>query len=291
MDLDLYSNIIINIMDDPVGELIEKYGKGQQRTTEWFTARGEMLTASEIVKACVDATPAMKHEIVMSKLSPRSSEGSGARSLIWGTRFEQIAKDIYCFKNPGIQIVDTTCIPHPDYSFLGASPDGILRCFDTTHPLHNHLIEIKCPISRVVDGTISNQYMCQMQLQMECTRISKCEFVEMKFKELTYTEWVDSKAQYKSFFAVTDLGDVIYKHFNDARDVPTWRADTFTNMEDDHRIFYWEIVTIDQQTVNHDPNWLLKNIDSFKSIWDLVIHHRSSGTFPQNPKEASILIL
>jgi putative phage-type endonuclease len=291
MDLGLYSIIGINIMDDPVGELIEKYGKGQQRTTEWFTARGEMLTASEIVKACVDATPAMKHEIIMSKLSPRSSEGSGARSLIWGTRFEQIAKDIYCSKNPGIQIVDTTCIPHPDYSFLGASPDGILRCFDTTHPLHNRLIEIKCPISRIVDGTISNQYMCQMQLQMECTRISKCEFVEMKFKELTYTEWVDSKAQYKSFFAVTDSGDVIYKHFNDARDVPTWRADIFTNMEDDHRIFYWEIVTIDQQTVNHDPNWLLKNIDSFKSIWETVVHHRSSGTFPLNPKEASILIL
>jgi hypothetical protein len=35
----------------------------------------------------------------------------------------------------------------------------------------------------------------------------------------------------------------------------------------------------------------IKNIDSFKSIWDTVIHHRSSGTFPLNPKEASILIL
>jgi len=291
MDLGLYSNTDINIMDDPVGELIEKYGKGQQRTTEWFTARGEMLTASEIVKACVDATPAMKHEIVMSKLSTRSSEGSGARSLIWGTRFEQIAKDIYCSKNPGIQIVDTTCVPHPEYSFLGASPDGILRCLDTSHPLHNRLIEIKCPITRVVDGSISNQYMCQMQLQMECTRISKCEFVEMKFKELTYTEWVDSKAQYKSFFAVTDSGNVIYKHFSDARDVPTWRADTFKEMEDDHRLFYWETVTIDQQTVNHDPNWLLKNIDSFKQVWDLVVQHRTAGTFPLNPKEATILIL
>jgi putative phage-type endonuclease len=291
MDLGLYTITGINIMDDPVGELIEKYGKGQQRTTEWFTARGEMLTASEIVKACVDATPAMKHEIVMSKLSTRSSEGSGARSLIWGTRFEQIAKDIYCSKNPGIQIVDTTCVPHPEYSFLGASPDGILRCLDTTHPLHNRLIEIKCPISRVVDGSISNQYMCQMQLQMECTRISKCEFVEMKFKELTYTEWVDSKAQYKSFFAVTDSGDVIYKHFSDDRDVPTWRADTFKEMEDDHRLFYWETVTIDQQTVNHDPNWLLKNIDSFKQVWDLVVQHRTAGTFPLNPKDATILIL
>jgi hypothetical protein len=77
-----------------VDDLIAKYGKDDQRTAEWHQKRGEMLTASEIFKACLDATPAMKHEIVVSKLVPRSSEGAGSRSLVWGTRFEQIAKDI-----------------------------------------------------------------------------------------------------------------------------------------------------------------------------------------------------
>lgn len=277
-------------MDDPIADLIVKYGKNDQRTTEWHQKRGEMLTASEIFKACVDSTPAMKHEIIMSKLAPRSSEGSGARSLIWGTRFEQIAKDIYCFQNPGLQIVDTTCIPHPDYPFLGASPDGILRCFDKTHPLHNRLIEIKCPISRVVDGTVSNAYMCQMQLQMECTRISKCEFVEFKFKDLTYTEWVDSIAQYKSFFAVSDTGSVIYKHFNDTRTVPEWRSEVINNNED-YRIFYWELATVSHQTIEHNPSWILKNIESFKSTWELVLQYRAAGTLPQKPSEAALLIL
>lgn len=277
-------------MDYSVDDLITMYGKNDQRTAEWHQKRGEMLTASEIYKACVDSTPAMKHEIVVSKLVVRSSEGSGARSLVWGTRFEQIAKDIYCFQNPGINIVDTTCIPHPEYSFLGASPDGILRCSDTTHLLHNRLIEIKCPISRIVDGTVSNQYMCQMQLQMECTRISRCEFVEMKFKELTYTEWVDSKSQYKSFFGVTDSGVVTYKHFTDSRSVPKWRSEIYNN-EDDHRVFYWELSTVHQQTVDHDPNWLLKNIVSFKTVWDVVLQHRASGTLPQKPSEAAVLIL
>ena len=278
-------------MNCSVDGLIAKYGKNDQRTAEWHQKRGEMLTASEIVKACVDATPAMKHEIIMSKLAPRSSEGSGSRSLVWGTRFEQIAKDIYCSQNPGINIVDTTCIPHPEYSFLGASPDGILRCADTTHPLHNRLIEIKCPISRVLDGSpVSAQYMCQMQLQMECACISKCEFVEMKFKELTYTEWVDSKAQYKSFFGVTDAGIVTYKHFTDSRTVPVWRSEIF-NQEDDHRIFYWELSQIQQQTINHNPEWLIKNIESFRTVWDLVVQHRASGTVPQKPSEAALLIL
>lgn len=278
-------------MEDQVIELIAKYGKDDQRTAEWHQKRGEMLTASEIYKACADATAAQKLEILMSKLVPRSSDGSGSRALVWGTRFEKIAKDIYCFQNPGLEIVDTTCIPHPDYSFLGASPDGILRCIDTSNPLHNRLIEIKCPISRVLDDTpISNVYTCQMQLQMECTRISKCEFVEVKFRELTYTEWVDSISWCKSFFAVTDAGKVVYKDFNDKRTVPEWRSDVFGE-EDDHRIFYWELSQLRQQTVDHDPNWITKNIESFKSTWELVQQHRAAGTLPSKPVDSSILLL
>jgi hypothetical protein len=233
----------------------------------------------------------MKHEIMLSKLAPRSSEGSGARSLVWGTRFEQIAKDIYCFQNPGINIVDTTCIPHPEYPFLGASPDGILRCADTTHPLHNRLIEIKCPISRILDDSpTSTQYICQMQLQMECTHIDKCEFVEFKFKELTYSEWMDSTAQYKSFFAVSSNGEVIYKHFNDNQSVPDWRFKVINN-DEDYRLFYWELSEFRMKTVDHDPSWLPKNIESFKNLWESVLQHRTAGTFPLNPRDASVLIL
>jgi hypothetical protein len=125
---------------------------------------------------------------------------------------------------------------------------------------------------------------------MECTRISKCEFVEMKFKELTYTEWVDSKSQYKSFFGVTDSGVVTYKHFTDTRTVPQWRSEVY-NDEDDHRLFYWELAQIQQQTVDHNPGWIVRNIESFKSTWDLVLQHRAAGTLPQKPSEASVLIL
>jgi len=278
-------------MDEHITFLLEKYGKNDQRTDEWHQKRGQMLTASEIYKACVDASPAAKHEIIISKLNPKSSGGCGARALIWGTRFEPIAKDIYCYMYPGLEIHDTTCIPHPDYSFLGASPDGILKHSDSTHELHGRLIEIKCPIGRVLDDSpTSVTYMCQMQLQMECTGLKKCEFVEMKFKELTYTEWVDSKAQYKSFYAVMADGAVSYKHFNDTRNIETWRKDVVNN-DEDSRMLFWELTESRMKTVDHDPNWLLTNIESFKQVWDSVVQHRAAGTFPRNPKDVSTLIL
>jgi len=45
---------------DHVELLLEKYGQDDQRTDAWHAKRGEMLTASEIHKACKDASPALK---------------------------------------------------------------------------------------------------------------------------------------------------------------------------------------------------------------------------------------
>jgi hypothetical protein len=146
--------------------------------------RGEMLTASDIYKALPNATPAQRYELLISKLVPKiPSEGFGARALIWGTRFEPIAKEIYELENPGFKIVDTSCVKHPTVSYLGASPDGILLHEDTTNPRYGRLVEFKCPISRVFNDStpIPDSYYHQMQLQMECTELYECEYIEMKF--------------------------------------------------------------------------------------------------------------
>jgi len=283
-------------MNDHVKYLIETWGKNDQRTDAWHMKRGEMLTASEIYKACADASPALKHEIIMSKLVGRqqTNSNSGAMSLIWGTRFEPVAKDIYCHLVPGLKIVDTTCVPHPVHSFLGASPDGVLVPDSLDHPLVGSLIEIKCPISRVLDDSpISAMYMCQMQLQMECTGLETCEFVEMKFKELTYTEWVNSKSEFKSFFTIGDDGTgTNYKHFSDTRSVAEWRAAELTDDPDNiQRIIYWELLQHKIQTVKRDPQWLTKNLGSFQEVWSQVQTHRLASTFPQHPKEKTTLVL
>lgn len=281
----------IQIVDD----LLTNYGQNDQRTDAWHTKRGQMLTASEIYKALPEATPAQRYELIMSKLTPRTaSTGPGVRALLWGTRFEPIAKQIYCELQFNIQIYDTTCVPHPTVPFLGASPDGVIVTDDKTDFRFGKLVEFKCPISRefTEHTPIPDGYFHQMQLQMECTGIDECDYVEMQFKELSYSEWIDSTAPFKSFFAIhEETGDVIYKDYLDTRDVPTWRRVVLGEKGMEYRIIYWMLNNWRSVTVKKDQQWLTRNLPSFETIWKEIQEYRSSGTFPQSPKEKATLVL
>lgn len=282
-----------SVLMDHIQELLTKYGQNDQRTAEWHAKRGTMLTASEIYKALPDATPSMKHELITSKLIPRpKTEGSGPRALVWGTRFEPIAKDIYCKLSPEpISIVDTTCIPHPDVDFLGASPDGIIIAPD--NPRHGNLVEFKCPISRVFsdDTPVPVAYYHQMQLQMECTQLNTCEYIEFQFRTPTYTDWKDSTAEYKGFYAVTeDDMQVKYRDLSDTRDPSSWRAEVLGDV-DDWNLVYWTLEKYRMKVVEHETDWLFKNLHSMQEVWNSVLEHRKNGTLPDHPKEKTTLTL
>lgn len=278
-------------MDAHIKKLLEKYGKNDQRTDEWHTKRGEMLTASEIYKALATASTALKREIVVSKLTPRvQSTGNGPRALLWGTRFEPIAKEIYMMENIGVQIADTTCIPHPEYSFLGASPDGIILSEDERH---GTLVEFKCPISRVFDNTtpIPNEYYHQMQLQMECTELKECDYVENKFVAGNYTAWMDSNAKYKSCFAVNEsTNEVLYREIEDETPVKIWKQRLGGDL-DDWEIQYWTMEHNRSEIVPLQTDWLSSNIGSFTQIWEEICTHRKNGTMPEKPQDKNVLTL
>jgi len=283
----------MKMLQAQVESLISKYGHDDQRTEAWHLKRSEMLTASEIYKGLSDATECQKHELILSKLIPKPrTEGPAPRALVWGTRLEPVAKEIYCSYNGSLKIVDTTCIPHPNVGFLGASPDGILVTNDPEDFRYGKLIELKCPISREfsMDTPIKSEYYHQMQLQMECTGLKECEFVEFKFKCVTYSEWMDSKAEYKGFYSVhEDDIQLKYRSLNDTTDVSTWRKG-FKEPEK-WNIVYWVLEKWQSKTVNHDPEWLSKNLESLTKVWNTVVEHRLQGTLPEHPKEKTILTL
>ena len=279
-----------------VEKLLQEYGQNDQRTDAWHSKRGEMLTASEIYKACKDASPASRHEIIMSKLVPRerTPAGCGPKALLWGTRFEPVAKLIYTtYYQGGIEIVDTTCIPHPVHTFLGASPDGIIITKDKEDFRYGKLVEFKCPISRDFTDTtpIPDTYYHQMQLQLECTGMHECEYIEIKFREVNYSEWVDCTAKYKSFFIVADDGEVIYRDIEDKRDVPTWRREMMPQDEREWSTTYWYFDKIRTSLVSRDPEWITSNIESFTEVWNTIQEHRKNGTLPDHPKDKTVLML
>ena len=231
-----------------------------------------MITASEVYK--VFGSEDARREVMMRKLEPAvPSEGFGAiPALLWGTRFEPVAKRIY-EERTNCTILDVSCATHPVYKFLGASPDGLIVPNDDNPRRYGRLVEFKCPMSRAMKDEIPVAYVHQMQMQMECTGIDECEYVEFRFKQLNYTEWEKSK-ETKGCFGVYDDGRVVY-------DV--------TEHPEDCQVVYWILASIKQDFVPKDPKWLPDHIEQLKSFWDEVVEHRKNGTKPESkPKNVSL---
>lgn len=275
--------------------LVETYGKSDQRTDAWYVKRGQMITASEVYKCLPDATPAQRHELILSKLLPREqTSGQGARALIWGTQFEPIAKEVYSYFQHNIEIVDLPCIPHPTVNFLGASPDGIIITQDTSDKRYGKLVEFKCPISRefTEHTPIPPGYFHQMQLQMECTGIDECEYIEVQFKELNYTEYVNCTAPIKSFFSMNkETGEVLYKSFKQEEDYISWKQRMIGDQWEIYTPTFWMLNNWRSVTVKHQPAWLSLNLPFLTQAWSEILEYRKTGTLPQSPKEKTTLVL
>lgn len=59
-----------------------------------------------------------------------------------------------------------------DLRWLKGSPDGI-----TTNGI---LIEIKCPVGKIVEGQLKQMYRAQVQLNMEVANVSTCHFIQYR---------------------------------------------------------------------------------------------------------------
>jgi len=277
--------------------LIETYGKSDQRSDAWHTKRGQMLTASEIYKGLADATPAQRHELILSKLVPREyvAPGDGPKALIWGTQFEPVAKEIYKYKLfDHIDIVDLPCIPHPKVDFLGASPDGIIITDNVQDYRYGKLVEFKCPISRQFtdESPIPPGYFHQMQLQMECTGIDECEYIEMQFKEMNYGDFRKCENPIKSYFSVhKSTGNVIYGDFRQQKNYIEWKEENVGDDWENYTTTFWMLNNWRSVTVKHQPNWLSLHLPSLSAVWSEVQEYRKTGTLPQSPKEKTLMVL
>jgi putative phage-type endonuclease len=254
--------------------VLRMYGANDQRTDGWHAKRGEMITASEVYS--VFGSESARREVLMRKLEPRK-EGTGPpiAALAWGTRFEPVAKRLY-EERTKCKITDVSCVQHPVYSFLGASPDGLIVPNDPADlKRYGRLVEFKCPMSRVEKPEIPPGYVHQMQMQMECTGIDECEYVEFRFKQVNYTEWARS-TEPKGTFVVYDDGRVVY----DVTEVP-----------EDAQMIYWVLGSIKEDFVPKDPNWLSDHLPALKAFWDEVLQHRANGTRPEEKKSVPSLDL
>jgi putative phage-type endonuclease len=274
----------------------------KQRTREWHEQRYQMMTASNLWQTL--GSDAQKNRFIFDKCKPiepteenkwRSTEGS----LHWGVKYEPLTAMVY-EKKTGASVESLGCIQHPKYAFLGASPDGIV--VNAESPLYGRLVEIKNIYNREMDGIPSEAYWVQIQSQLACCELEKCDFVETRFKEYPseqdYLEESDPE-RWTGMIAVFVVRDdwrntPVYKYMplDIARDDRThWLEELKMELEGTHILYntiYWCLEDIKMSTVSYNELWFNCAVKKFKETWGIIEAERVSGYEHRSPKKRTV---
>jgi hypothetical protein len=134
---------------------------------------------------------ACENEIATEKTVFLSGE-NGLSAFKWGRRYEPVARQLFESLVANSPVYDGLGrVRHATLPRLGASPDGLIL----EGPRAGRLLEIKCPISRIIDGKIPIRYYCQMQLQAEVCDVDAVDYVEVQFGILSTQEQLAAAKQ------------------------------------------------------------------------------------------------
>lgn len=156
-----------------------------QREEGWYAFRNELISASSIHSVLNYSTP---NSLLLEKIGV-SMPFIQNEPIIHGIIFEIVSQCLYESRND-IKIKEYGCIPHSTYSFIGASPDGVVNYINENEEydiyrlaLSGRLLEIKNPSSRNITNTIKPSYYSQIITQQEVCKLPICDFLETKFNK------------------------------------------------------------------------------------------------------------
>lgn len=152
----------------------------QQLTEEWRLVRCGKVTASRIADLMARTKSGYSAsrvnymaELLTERLTGRPVEGYTNAAMEWGTNQEASARVAYEIAQ-NVMVEEVGFIPHPLIADTGASPDGLVGDLG--------LIEIKSPntathLDTLLNESVSDKYVKQMNWQMACTGRHWCDFV------------------------------------------------------------------------------------------------------------------
>lgn len=162
-----------------------------QRSQEWYDYRYNRITASDMA-AAIDLNPYEPVEsFILKKCDPNFPFRDNA-TVFHGKKYEPTATMIYEHIY-NTRVFEFGALPSEQYKFLGASPDGICSKYTLDNKFSERLgtmLEIKCPVTRDIttSGKIAGDicpfyYYCQVQQQLVCCELEKCDFWQCKLTE------------------------------------------------------------------------------------------------------------
>jgi putative phage-type endonuclease len=280
---------------------LQNFPQPAQRTPEWYQYRRNLITASNAYKAFEKQSSI--NQLIYEKCQPIIEDDKNDKiintnsSLHWGQKYEPLSVLLYEQKK-NVKVSDFGCIQHQVYSFLGASPDGIIT--DKNSDIYGRMLEIKNVVSREINGVPKKEYWIQMQLQMEVCNLEECDFLETKF-----TEYLDSESFYKDTKDdnVTISSDNMTKgiiiYFNTPKNTPfyvykplelinekdilEWEENNLNIYQSEEynytflKFIYWKLEVYSCILVYRNKEWFKNNIEQLEKVWKIIEHERIHG--------------
>jgi len=281
----------------------------QQRTDEWYKFRHNLITASNAYKAFENANT--QNQLIYEKCQPLESQGDKFSYVNidtpfhWGQKYEPVSV-MYYENEYNTHVGDFGCIQHNQFSFLGASPDGINN--DPLRPNRfGRMLEIKNIVNREIDGIPKKEYWIQMQLQMETCDLDECDFLETRFQEyeteayfledganFTKTAKGDWKGIIMYFSTPEGRPHYIYKPLTmDAEEFEKWAEAKMDQLCATHvneygvkklgmcwiKNIYWRLEEVSCVLVLRNNIWFRANIGQLERVWKTIERERVSGDF------------
>lgn len=267
----------------------------EQRTKEWYEARREMFSASNLWK--LFGSEAMYNSLIYEKCKPLEIRPefniiNNNSPLSWGIKYEPVTAMIYEHKNNCKVNTNYGCIPHEKLP-IGASPDGIV---DKEGNKFGRMVEIKNIYNREITGVPSEEYWIQMQIQMETAKLPYCDFVETRIKEFeNFDQYIESEHDYKGVVLVLspryyeNKGKYLYKPL-EQENVIEWIKEQQDAVEKDGLYYiestlYWYLDEYSCVLVERNREWFYKTVPVIEEAWETVKRERVSGYFHRAPKK------
>jgi putative phage-type endonuclease len=300
--------IDVNILNKKIQKLRE-IPQPLQRTPEWYKFRWNLITASNAWKAFESQSTI--NQLIYEKCQPLKDFTvenvvkmvNTNSPLHWGQKYEPLSimlyEDMYNSK-----VEDFGCIQHPNYSFIGASPDGII--VESHSGRYGRMLEIKNIVNREITGIPKKEYWIQMQLQMEVCDLNECDFLETKFIEyLTAQDFIDDTYIDENICDM-DLnlskdkkqkGIILYFHTKERTpfyeykplnivtkdDMRLWEESELDKYESEPynytfmKFIYWKIEKLNCVLVLRNNDWFKNNVRQLEKVWKTIEEERVTG--------------
>jgi putative phage-type endonuclease len=239
----------------------------EQKTTEWYAARHNVISASDFAQALGEGKFGTQRQLIEKKLltvEQAIQEGSNISNPFfkWGHTYEPVASKIYSLLHENVKIYEFGLIRHPTLNFLSASPDGITEACV--------MVEIKCPMKRrIIKDDIPLQYYYQMQAQLEVCGLDYCDYIECSFEECATMD------DFKKFEGIKGA------RTKDGQLSPILPYDTFKVFEDwlvsqESTATLWILKDYQVKRVKKDEIFLTEKLKELKDVWDQILYYRAN---------------